>query len=156
MPSSRVCKCTSDQLASLPCGLNCASLVFGVKACSPDLHLPTHLHRRTISRLLRTLPSLSMVLSQSIPTSELHRVLAGVMGVSLTPIIKSLSKPYRSPLVPSTGCYKRSDGDSLISHLTLTLYLVLGELSSQIDTTLYLFPSITSSPYTLRGRVVTG
>ena len=105
---------------------------------------------------LRILPSLSMVLSQSIPTSELHRVLAGVMGVSLTPIIKSLSKPYRSPLVPSTGCYKRSDGDSLISHLTLTLYLVLGDLSSQIDTTLYLFPSITSSPYTLRGRVVTG
>ena len=40
-----------SSLASLPCGLNCSSLVYNVKACSPDLHLPTHLHRRTISRL---------------------------------------------------------------------------------------------------------
>ena len=36
-----------------------------VKACSPDLHLPTHLHRRTISRLPQNSWKLRLGLSHS-------------------------------------------------------------------------------------------
>ena len=68
----------------------------------PHVHLPTHFVRRTNQPYcLRTLPFLSVNLSHNTPTSELHRVLAGIEGVSPIPIVRRSHSNHVSPEIPS-------------------------------------------------------
>ena len=64
----------------------------------PHVHLPTHFVRRTNQPYcLRTLPFLSVNLSHNTPTSELHRVLAGIEGVLPIPIVRRSHSNHISP-----------------------------------------------------------
>ena len=84
---------------------------------------PNSLRRRTNQPYcLRTLPYLSVNLSHTTPTSELHRVLAGVMGVSLTPIVRRSHLNHVSPVVLSAGSSKvqwRIISLTLYNHYTI-------------------------------------